>query len=210
MSIGTVPVFPLPGLVLFPRTFLPLHVYESRYVRMVATALKGDRRIATANLKKGWDRDRTGRPPIFRTITVARILNADELPGNRYDILLEGMERAEVLDELPGKPWRIAKYRPLVEDLPPSVRDSVQESTQEMIAMAERLARRRPQLRNCLTNLENTLRHPGIIADRIASALVKEVYDRQSLLDESSVRRRVELVNVQLRSLLDAVPGGPV
>ncbi len=196
--------------MLFPRTILPLHIYEPRFFRLVSDALKRERRLATANLKKGWEKDYYGRPAIYRTVTIARILHADRLSENRYDILIEGIERAEVAEEIPGKPYRIATYRPLVEELPLSQRDSLRESAQEMLAMAERLARRRPELRNCLTNLENTHRHPGIIADRIASILVNESYDRQSLLDEPSVRRRVELVNVQLRSLLDTVPGGSV
>ena len=52
-----VPVFPLPDLVLFPHVILPLHVFELRYRTMVRDALSGERVIALALLKPGWEGD---------------------------------------------------------------------------------------------------------------------------------------------------------
>jgi len=198
-----VSIFPLPGLVLFPRTVLPLHIFEPRYWRLVTDALRGNRRIATANLRKGWEKDYYGAPDVFRTITVARILHDEKLPGNRCNILLEGIERAEVVEEVEGDlPYRRVRYRSVVDDFPVSSRDAVHREMQELLSMADRLAQAAPELRNVLANLENTHRHPGIIADIVAAALVREPYERQSVLEQASVKRRLELVNVQLRNRL--------
>jgi len=41
----TIPIFPLPNVVLFPTVFLPLHIFETRYRAMVDDTLKGDRII---------------------------------------------------------------------------------------------------------------------------------------------------------------------
>ena len=49
----TIPIFPLPNVVLFPNVFLPLHIFESRYRAMVSDALAGDRIIGMVLLQPG-------------------------------------------------------------------------------------------------------------------------------------------------------------
>src|SRR5687767_3145429 len=61
----TIPVFPLPNVVLFPNVFLPLHIFEPRYRRMVDDALNGDRIIGMVLLRAGWERDYDGRPAVY-------------------------------------------------------------------------------------------------------------------------------------------------
>src|SRR5690606_20421088 len=96
LPTSTMPLLPLPGLVLFPRTMIQLHIFEPRYVRMVHDSLLRERRIATASLRPGWQKDYFGTPAVHRTVTAARILHEETLPGNRYNILLEGIERAQL------------------------------------------------------------------------------------------------------------------
>ena len=67
MLPATLPLFPLPNVVLFPNVFLPLHIFEPRYRAMVADALKGDRLIGMVLLRPGWESDYEGRPPVFPT-----------------------------------------------------------------------------------------------------------------------------------------------
>ena len=50
------PLFPLPNVVLFPRAVLPLHIFEDRYKAMITDALRGNRLIAMALLKPGWEK----------------------------------------------------------------------------------------------------------------------------------------------------------
>ena len=57
-----VPVFPLPTVVLFPHAVVPLHIFELRYRTMVRDALSGERVIALALLKPGWEREYHASP----------------------------------------------------------------------------------------------------------------------------------------------------
>src|SRR6185503_2218888 len=52
-----IPLFPLPGVVLFPRVSLPLHVFEPRYKKMVSDALSGPQIIGMTLLQPGWESD---------------------------------------------------------------------------------------------------------------------------------------------------------
>jgi Lon protease-like protein len=204
VSLVPIGLFPLPGFVLFPRTAVPLHIFEPRYVRLVRDSLKANKRLALGQLRRGWEKDYYGAPAAFRTVTMARILDHEELPNDRYNILVEGIERAAVAEVVREKPYRLVKVRSVRDVMPESDMAAIAESRRELVLHCERLALHVPELSGSLTNLENTHLHPGIIADQMAALLVKEAYERQSLLDEPSVRRRLELVNVQLRTLLMA------
>ena len=57
-----IPLFPLPGVVLFPGAEMRLHVFELRYRTMVRDALSGERLIALATLSPGWERDYEASP----------------------------------------------------------------------------------------------------------------------------------------------------
>ena len=61
----TIPLFPLPNVVLFPGVFLPLHIFEPRYRTMTEEALDGDRLIGMVLLKPGYEAEYEGRPPIY-------------------------------------------------------------------------------------------------------------------------------------------------
>ena len=60
----TIPIFPLPDVMLFPGATRPLHIFEARYREMVADALEGDRLIGMVMLQPGYEADYEGRPPV--------------------------------------------------------------------------------------------------------------------------------------------------
>ena len=61
----TIPIFPLPNVVLFPNVFLPLHIFESRYRAMVKDAIKSDRIIGMVLLQPGFESNYEGRPRVY-------------------------------------------------------------------------------------------------------------------------------------------------
>src|SRR4051812_17609204 len=98
--LESVPLFPLPNVVLLPRAVLPLHVFEERYKVMTADALRGERLVAMALLKAGWERDYYQAPGIEPVVCVGRILSHERLPDGRYNFLLQGVMRARIAREV--------------------------------------------------------------------------------------------------------------
>jgi Lon protease-like protein len=94
-----IPLFPLPNVVLFPKTSLPLHIFEPRYRRMVADALESDRLIGMALLKEGWEENYDGTPPIHAVGCAGRITHVRRLEDGRFDILLQGLQSFELREE---------------------------------------------------------------------------------------------------------------
>ncbi|MFM7144511.1 MAG: LON peptidase substrate-binding domain-containing protein [Alphaproteobacteria bacterium] len=104
-------LFPLPNVVLFPGVDLPLHVFEPRYREMVADAMDGDRRIGMVLLRGDWRRDYHGTPPVFALGCACRIETFERLADGRSNLLLKGSRRFEIVEEVPGKPYRRARVR---------------------------------------------------------------------------------------------------
>jgi Lon protease-like protein len=91
-------IFPLGGALLFPRSHLPLHIFEPRYRALVTDALARDRRIAMIQ-----PRDVvgvSGPPPLFEVGCVGRIAQVEALDDGRFNLVLEGLTRFRLLAEI--------------------------------------------------------------------------------------------------------------
>ena len=118
-----VPVFPLPGLVLFPHVVVPLRVFEHRYRTMVRDALAGDRSIAMALLKPGWEADYAGSPEFHPLLCLARIEDAEWQTDDCYRLSVKGVARAKarrVTREFPYRAVTVEErpQHPFAEDDP--------------------------------------------------------------------------------------------
>jgi Lon protease-like protein len=95
-------VFPLPRVVFFPGTPLPLHIFEPRYRALLRDCLKSGRRaMAVTLLKPGYEADYEGRPDMHLVCSVGRIEQHEELSDGRFNLLLRGLSRVR-LHELPA------------------------------------------------------------------------------------------------------------
>src|SRR5438105_2176036 len=108
---GGIPLFPLPNLVFFPLTYLPLHIFESRYRRMVRDAASSHQMIGMVLLKEGWETDYEGAPPIFPLGAVGRMVTVQALSDGRFNILLQGLSRFEIQEEVGCESYRQGRIR---------------------------------------------------------------------------------------------------
>jgi Lon protease-like protein len=198
-QLDAVPLFPLPNVVLFPRAVLPLHIFEERYKAMTADALEGDRQVAMALLRPGWEKDYYGKPAIEPVVCVGTILSCERLPDGKYNFLLQGHTRASIVREHGKRPYRVAQLQPLpisdvLEiDLTNHRLRLVELFTADVFAETA-LA---PQFRQLLNGPTKT----ADIADLLAFSYFEDVALKQSLLAEGDVLHRVERTIAHLESL---------
>lgn len=95
---GTLPVFPLGGVLLLPRGQLPLNVFENRYKAMVDDALRTNRMIGIIQPRTKNNDDHT---TLFSTGCAGRIIAFKETDDHRYEITLRGVCRFNVAREQP-------------------------------------------------------------------------------------------------------------
>ncbi len=103
---AVVPMFPLPGVFLFPGQLLPLHVFEPRYRQMVEDLLDGPGRLVMGTIlddpggaSAGADADAeagAARPPVLSVAGLGEIAGHQRLPDGRFLLMLVGLARVQI------------------------------------------------------------------------------------------------------------------
>ena len=89
------PIFPLAGAILFPRSQLPLHIFEPRYRDMVRDALDGAGQIGMVQPLE----PRGGQSGAYGVGCIGEIVGVEEMEDGRYNIVLSGSSRFRILAE---------------------------------------------------------------------------------------------------------------
>ena len=92
----TISIFPLSNFIFFPQTTVPLNVFEPRYIQMVDDAMKGDRIIGMVQPKKS----NQTIPILYNVGCAGKIISFNETEDGRYLIVLDGISRFKILEEL--------------------------------------------------------------------------------------------------------------
>ena len=121
----TIPIFPLPNVVLFPNVFLPLHIFEPRYRQMVDDALNGDRIIGMVLLRPGYENDYEGRPPVYPVGCAGVITHAERLADGRFNIVLRGMQKFRIAGEETTRLYREAHVTAMAEPIDDETRAAI-------------------------------------------------------------------------------------
>lgn len=196
------PIFPLPNVTFFPKTVLPLHIFEPRYRQMVKDCLNGDRLIGVALLREGWQKDYFGHPPIHRTFGVGKIVDYDELDDGRYNIRVEGLWRVRLVTEYPTKEYRTGRSLVLQDRPLDDIRKQLAEARDELYGSCQELQQLLPQYAQLIQSAWSLHPHPAVAVDLLAATVVLDAYDRQCILEETDPIRRMRLVSVQVNSII--------
>ena len=195
-----VPVFPLAGALLFPRTRLPLHIFEPRYRAMVQDAMKGDRLIAMIQ-----PRDSRDPPTLFDVGCLGHIADCEPLSDGRFNVELEGLGRFRVAREAVVE----TLYRQVEID-----RTGFEDAEDEdPLALAERAeleqeARRYADSLGYGVNWEAVSRlDDEALVNGIAQIAPLDVGSKQALLEAERLADRADLL-VQFMQFQRMVPGG--
>ncbi len=198
---GKVPIFPLSNVVLFPNVLLPLHIFENRYRKMLKDALEGEKIITMALLKPGWETQYFNNPQIFDIACMGRIVSTENMPDGRSNIVLYGLKRVKLEEIEVDYPYRMANV---------SIKEDIIDGNEEIY---------RKHLEELLNKWNNTLGEDqkdhrieintalGLdrLTDSLASLVVSNIFDRQSLLEEQNAVRRAEMIIDYIQTRLDIV-----
>ena len=115
---GTVRLFPLKNVVLFPGVVQAFNIFEPRYREMMQDCLDSDQLLTIATVDSLSDVLPSGEPAIEPIVCVGRVLNSTKLDNGNFNLLLIGVRRAMVLTELDTHlPYRLAEVKIQNEDL---------------------------------------------------------------------------------------------
>lgn len=202
------PIFPLPGVVLFPNALLPLHIFEERYRKMARDTLMSGRHLAVASLKSPEDALLSDRPAVRPVMGVGEIVLAHELPDGRFNVVLRGSTRVHLDAELAtDEPYRIVSAS-VRKDLPVGDPAELHDADQVLRALANRLADDVAEGGELLRQIVWSQSEPADLADVLAAALIAEPKKRQRLLEMRNVVKRIETVSACVAAMLDSDAAG--
>ncbi|MCA9554799.1 MAG: LON peptidase substrate-binding domain-containing protein [Myxococcales bacterium] len=212
-ALSAVPIFPLPGTVLLPGTFLSLHVFEPRYRAMMEYVIEGHRLMVVAQLDPLAPADAHGRPGIHPVAGLGLLRRSVRLPDGRYNIVLEGLGRVDVRHELPPTLVFRRAAAELLEDVPPADPGALDAALASLKALCQQVLIQAGDPDPDVIQELNEIDDPGRLADLAAAAGLTDPQVRQQVLAEAAVDARLELVagalGAQLLSHMDEDEGFP-
>ncbi|MDA1261244.1 MAG: LON peptidase substrate-binding domain-containing protein, partial [Planctomycetota bacterium] len=116
-AAGSLPLFPLPQVLLYPEAVVPLHLFEPRYRQMIADMISaGEDRLVIAALRPGYESTYFDSPPVYEIGGVGKLLKCHRLADGRWNVVLQGERRVKILDEITsGRLYRRVRVMELIE-----------------------------------------------------------------------------------------------
>jgi hypothetical protein len=196
------PIFPLSGAILFPRSQLPLHIFEPRYREMVRDAIEGSGQIGMIQPQR---LDDDNQAPLFGVGCVGEIVSIEELDDGRFNIVLLGTNRFRFIRDFSVD----AAYRCAEVDVtafddsePPAL--SLGER-----AEVEREARRLGDALGLAVDWDAVSRlDDEMLVNAIAQVAPFDVGAKQALLEQPTVVERADLLVQLMQFHRAAVNGG--
>ncbi len=198
------PLFPLGGVSLLPQAVAPLHIFEPRYVQMTTRALDTDGLIVMAVLDRtGWDPEGVGDPPIRPAVCVGRIAQHHLMPDGRFNILLQGVCRARIVEHIPADGDTLFRQGVLE---PVEVEVDAQETLERARVELHELFTREPLAGLCAAEsvagaLDSEDAPTRALIELITMSVLDDEDVRYAMLDEGRADRRVGILLEELRRL---------
>lgn len=203
-QLDALPVFPLPGLVFFPGSLLPLHIFEPRYRAMAAFCVAREVPLAVGRIQPGHEQDAPGDPPLVEVMGVGRIVRHQSLPDGRWNLVLGGLARVRLVQELePIEGYRRFETA-LLEDDPHDGAEAVAHLA-TIRACTLSLASTNAGAAKAIGQVLERGLTPARAADALASVLFGHPDDRQALLESLDVNERLARVTDRV---VELVAGG--
>jgi Lon protease-like protein len=194
------PIFPLPNLVFFPQTRLPLHVFEPRYRQLIADAAASDQRFGVVLLQPGWEADYFGAPPVHACGTMGRIEQTVTLDDGRYNILVNGETRFRIVEEVSRQPYRTVRVVAI-----PQVERDASEAYAQRVWLKE-------LSQQYLRHFPEQIEVPEIetvgleaLTNALIMSLSLDVADKQRLLEIDDIVTRAEDVASALQDRIESL-----
>ena len=194
------PVLPLRDVIVFPNMVIPLFVGREKSIKSLEVAMDANKQIMLVAQKTA-DLDDPQDGDIYRFGTLATVLQLLKLPDGTIKVLVEGANRAEIQGKIYGDEYFEAKVD-IVEEKIIGDREieilsrSVIDSFDQYVKLNKKIA---PEVMTSLSGIDD----PSRLADTIAAHLVLKMEEKQTILEISDIKDRIESIINLIENELD-------
>jgi ATP-dependent Lon protease len=199
------PVLPLRDTVTFPETLTPLAVGQERSVQLVNDVL-GTNRMLVMVASRDPEKEEPGPADLYDVGVVGAVARMVKIPDGSLRILVQGMQRVKLGDYLAEQPYLVARITELpdVSEPSPELEALSRNVQQTFLEIVEQIPYLPEELQLAVANIED----PATLGHLIAGALRIDTEEKQKLLEEVDVAKRLRRLSKILASELEVVQLG--
>lgn len=195
-------IIPVREMVLFPGAIAPIAIARPKSVAAAQQALREQRPIGIV-LQRSPETEEPGPDDLYRVATIANIVRYITAPDGTHHIVCQGVQRARILDFLPGSPFPAARIQQIPEPTTssPEIEARALNLQRQAIEAVELLPQAPPEL---VAMFQSTTA-PGALADLATSFMDIKPQDKQEVLETIDLALRVEKVSKHLAERLEVL-----
>ncbi|MGY4622557.1 endopeptidase La [Bradyrhizobium sp. USDA 4486] len=195
-------IIPVRGMVLFPGAIAPIAIGRAKSIAAAQQALREQRPVGIA-LQRSPEIEEPGPDDVYRVATIANIVRYITAPDGTHHIVCQGVQRARILDFLPGTPFLAARFQQIPEPTTssPEIEARALNLQRQAIEAIELLPQAPPEL----VAMFQSTSAPGALADLATSFMDIKPQDKQEVLETIDLALRVEKVSKHLAERLEVL-----
>ncbi|RXG85524.1 endopeptidase La [Bradyrhizobium zhanjiangense] len=195
-------VIPVREMVLFPGAIAPISIGRAKSIAAAQQALREQRPVGIV-LQRSPEIEEPGPDDLYRVATIANIVRYITAPDGTHHIVCQGVQRARILDFLPGTPFPAARIQQIPE--PTTTSPEIEARALNLQRLAIEAIELLPQAPPELAAMFQGTSAPGALADLATSFMDIKPQDKQEVLETIDLALRVEKVSKHLAERLEVL-----
>ncbi|UQR60901.1 endopeptidase La [Bradyrhizobium sp. C-145] len=195
-------VIPVREMVLFPGAIAPISIGRAKSIAAAQQALREQRPVGIV-LQRSPEIEEPGPDDLYRVATIANIVRYITAPDGTHHIVCQGVQRARILDLLPGTPFPAARIQQIPE--PTTTSPEIEARALNLQRLAIEAIELLPQAPPELAAMFRGTSAPGALADLATSFMDIKPQDKQEVLETIDLALRVEKVSKHLAERLEVL-----
>ncbi|WP_439409238.1 endopeptidase La [Bradyrhizobium sp. DASA03076] len=195
-------IIPVREMVLFPGAIAPIAIARPKSVAAAQQALREQRPVGIV-LQRSPEIDEPGPDDLYKVATIANIVRYITAPDGTHHIVCQGVQRARILDFLPGTPFLAARFQQIPE--PTTTSPEIEARALNLQRQAIEAIELLPQAPPELVAMFQATSAPGALADLATSFMDIKPQDKQEVLETIDLSLRVEKVSKHLAERLEVL-----
>lgn len=196
------PILPLRDVVVFPHMVIPLFVGRNKSIRCLESAMEMDKQVFLVT-QKNPSQDDPDIEDLYEIGTIANILQLLQLPDGTVKVLVEGVERAKIVDivDQNDDDFLIANIKPLSEKK--RAQDLNEALVRVVLSNFEEYSKLNKKITQEVVDSIRLIKEPSQLSDSIAATLFLKVDQKQQILVTADLEKRFELLIAMMEAEID-------
>lgn len=185
-------ILPVWNVVIYPHMTFPMEVVGERAINLVDEAMTGDRLIGLVMTRKIPDESLPEPDDIHHVGTVVAILKMAKAGDNKAHLILQGLRRFKIEEFMPGKNYLTARVKTLIDREAKGI--EIEALKANLVGLFDRIVKLSPFLPQEFGAMAKAIREPGVLADMVAAVINVAAEEKQKVLENLDIRKRLEMV----------------